>query len=609
MGAATGLFGGGLFTSGIASATSPALPSAPPQVVATQGQNGTQVAWTVGPDGGSPITSFVITAYDDGVAGLPLTVPAGTTSSTLSPTPGASDFYNLTNLTPTADELTYTVSQTNAVGPGPESGPSNQVQVSNAPTLNYPPYDVTAVPASTYGVTIQWRVGGSNGIPITGFSVSSPECGESALEYPSGAAGSPLDPTSGAADSVTLTAIPAGTTCSFTVGEYSSTALSSYEATQSVASNTITVPTPSQALVSITVGTLNEATQSFDFGSTTLGDISTANTIPGVLLDVQNDGGIPAQLNGYVVGGADPNDFILFSSSLDDDTCFRQTLPVGGSCILYSEFAPGAAGPRSATVTPVGNFAPPTPVTLTGTGTVGYYMTTSAGLTVPFGDARLGSPDYSASSRTSSNVPGAPVVGMASDGYADGAWLVTSKGQVITEGSAPYFGEITTALNKPIVGMASTPDGGGYWLVASDGGIFTFGDAPFSGSTGALHLNKPIVGMASTPDGGGYWLVASDGGIFTFGDAPYLGSTGAIRLNQPIVGMASTPDGGGYWLVASDGGIFTFGDAPYLGSGGAYHYTTVVGIALSGSATLQATLDEPAVRSVPLSAAHRALQQ
>jgi hypothetical protein len=201
------------------------------------------------------------------------------------------------------------------------------------------------------------------------------------------------------------------------------------------------------------------------------------------------------------------------------------------------------------------------------------------------------------------------IVGSAPLPKGGGFWTAFSNGTVVSNGSAPFLGDMSgQALNAPIIGIAATADGGGYWLLAADGGIFTFGDAKFYGSTGAQALAAPIVAMAASPTGGGYWLVgsngavfafgdaktfgdlaqdhlnapilgiapvasgdgywlvASDGGIFTFGAARFFGSTGAMSLNAPVVAMASTASGNGYWLVASDGGIFTFGDARYQGS-------------------------------------------
>jgi hypothetical protein len=189
----------------------------------------------------------------------------------------------------------------------------------------------------------------------------------------------------------------------------------------------------------------------------------------------------------------------------------------------------------------------------------GYWIGTSDGGVVAFGDATLFGSARGASAR--------PFVGIAATPTGQGYWLATDDGAVFARGDAVSHGSLTSVpLNQPIVGIAATPTGAGYWLVASDGGVFSFGDARFFGSTGAIALNQPIVGIAPTPMGDGYWLVASDGGIFAFGTAPFLGSTGAIVLNQPVVDVRPTATGDGYLLVAADGGVFSFGDSVFRGA-------------------------------------------
>jgi hypothetical protein len=324
-------------------------------------------------------------------------------------------------------------------------------------------------------------------------------------------------------------------------------------------------------------GPLSASTTLLGFGSGTVGDIFGPQDVT-----LTNTGTTTDTVTGFTYAGADPDDFV------EIDQC--GALASGQSCVVQFYFVPGALGPRQATASPVDGSVSPPVITLDGTGTEGYYETTTQGALYTHGDAQ----GFGGQSGTPLT---APIVGMAATGDGGGYWLVASDGGIFTFGDAGYLGSTGgIRLNKPIVGMAATLDAGGYWLVASDGGIFTFGDAPYLGSTGGIVLNKPIVGMAATPDGGGYWLVASDGGIFTFGDANFYGSTGGIVLNKPVVGMAATPDGGGYWLMAADGGIFTFGDAPFDGSSAGASASSFVGIAGDGPPTLQAFLGVPAVR-------------
>jgi hypothetical protein len=177
----------------------------------------------------------------------------------------------------------------------------------------------------------------------------------------------------------------------------------------------------------------------------------------------------------------------------------------------------------------------------------------------------------------------APIVAMSSTPSGQGAWLVSSDGQIFTLGDAKSFGStVGMNLSSPVVGIASTTDGGGYWVVAANGGVFAFGDASFEGSLAARNLGSPVVGMVGMPTGGGYWLVARDGGIFAFGSAPFEGSVWASHDHSPIVGMAATPDGHGYWMVDRNGGVFSYGDATSYGSAAGQTLTSpVVGVAAS----------------------------
>ena len=211
-------------------------------------------------------------------------------------------------------------------------------------------------------------------------------------------------------------------------------------------------------------------------------------------------------------------------------------------------------------------------------GGTGYGMVTAFGKVLTYGS-------FPALGDLTSAVLAAPIVGMAATPSGHGYWLVGADGGIFAFGDAPYLGSMGgRPLNLPVVGMAATTTGRGYWLVASDGGIFAFGDAHFHGSMGGQHLNEPMVGMAATPTGQGYWTAASDGGIFAFGDARFRGSMGGRPLNAAVVAMAATTTGNGYHLVAADGGVFAFGDALFDGSmGGQPLQRPIVGTAADGA--------------------------
>ncbi|HKT50367.1 MAG TPA: fibronectin type III domain-containing protein [Candidatus Angelobacter sp.] len=114
------------------------VPGAPTAVTATAGNAQAGVSWTApADDGGSPITSYTVTALVGGVVtGTPVTVAAPTTSAVVS---------GLTNGT----TYTFTVHATNGIGSGAESAPSNGVTPSvstGLPDLSLSINGATSVP-------------------------------------------------------------------------------------------------------------------------------------------------------------------------------------------------------------------------------------------------------------------------------------------------------------------------------------------------------------------------------------------------------------------------------------------------------------------------------
>jgi len=327
----------------------------------------------------------------------------------------------------------------------------------------------------------------------------------------------------------------------------------------------------SPAAIAHTTGPLAASPTSLSFGSETVGVSSGFKFVT-----LTNNGSAPDTVNAFTLGGTNPDVFFASDDPSDIGAPGCTSIAPGKSCTLYVWFIPAGLGSRQATVTANDGSASPPVITLSGTGTEGYYETTTQGAVYPHGDAQ-GFGD------TSGTALAAPIVGSAASSDARGYWLVASDGGVFAFGDAAFSGSTGgTHLNQPIVGMAPTGFGG-YWLVARDGGVFSYG-AVFFGSMGGIHLNKPIVGIAALAYGNGYWLVASDGGVFAFGDAGFYGSTGGVHLNEPIVSVAATPDGKGYWLVAADGGVFAFGDASFYGSTGGIHLNEpIVGIATTAT--------------------------
>jgi hypothetical protein len=284
-----------------------------------------------------------------------------------------------------------------------------------------------------------------------------------------------------------------------------------------------------------------------------------------------NTGDTAVTLQSFTLAGDNPDDFYGFTD------CFPNGAPaivaVGGHCRVGLYFTPTQTGARHALLRAIDS-APTSPqsVSLSGTGTEGYFVADARGEVGNFGDAVFRG--------DATNIHlAAPIISLATTPNGGGYWLLGSDGGIFTYGNARFHGSTgAMKLNKPIVALFPSASGNGYWLVGSDGGIFTFGDALFYGSTGAMTLNKPIDGMASTPTGRGYWLVGSDGGIFTFGDAHFYGSAGGAHLTSPVVQMTPTRSGHGYWLVTADGHLYAFGDAHNYGSAVGH---AIVGMALT----------------------------
>ncbi|MGY1773452.1 fibronectin type III domain-containing protein [Blastococcus sp. SYSU D00813] len=134
-------------------------PGAPTGVTATRGDRQATVSWAAAPDGGSPVTGYLVTASPGGATAT----TTGGTSATVT---------GLANGT----AYTFTVTATNAVGTGPASAASAAVTPAGVPTA---PTGVTAVRGDG-SATVSWTAATANGTPVAGYRVTATPGGPTA---------------------------------------------------------------------------------------------------------------------------------------------------------------------------------------------------------------------------------------------------------------------------------------------------------------------------------------------------------------------------------------------------------------------------------------------
>jgi len=132
-------------------------PDTPTGITSTAGDGQASVTWTAPADNGSAITSYTVTAVEDGTKQC---TPSPTTATTCTVT-------GLANGT----AYTFTVTATNGAGTGPASAASTAVTPAGLPGA---PTGVMATPGTPGSgtVTLAWTAPADNGSPITGYTVT-----------------------------------------------------------------------------------------------------------------------------------------------------------------------------------------------------------------------------------------------------------------------------------------------------------------------------------------------------------------------------------------------------------------------------------------------------
>jgi hypothetical protein len=172
--------------------TLPLLPGAPGSVSAAAGLGQATVSWAVPSTGGAP-DSYRITPYVGAGAGTPVTVPATSTSKTITGLTGGTTY-------------TFVVTAVNEAGAGPDSAASNAV----TPTATSAPGAPTGVTATAAPISakVTWTAPASDGgSAITGYKVT-PYVGGKAQTALTAAAN---------ATSATVEGLTAGSSYTFTV--------------------------------------------------------------------------------------------------------------------------------------------------------------------------------------------------------------------------------------------------------------------------------------------------------------------------------------------------------------------------------------------------------
>jgi hypothetical protein len=135
-------------------------PSAPSTVTAVAGDGSATVTWNVPADGGSPITSYTVTAQD---YGLP------TASSTQTVTGTSATFTGLTN----GDSYGFTVTANNLAGNNGPAYSNNVTPLTPSPnaTVTFAPVVVYRYSAASSFIEVPSITISGNNTPVTGIAI------------------------------------------------------------------------------------------------------------------------------------------------------------------------------------------------------------------------------------------------------------------------------------------------------------------------------------------------------------------------------------------------------------------------------------------------------
>ena len=143
----------------------------------------------------------------------------------------------------------------------------------------------------------------------------------------------------------------------------------------------------------------------------------------------------------------------------------------------------------------------------------GYWILARGGRVIPLGDA-----EHFGGKRGS----GRRWTDLAPTPTGAGYLLFSGAGEVAAFGDAVHFGDALDAdLHSPVTaGIAHGAEG--YWLVTERGRILSFGDAPAFEPLKLAGPDAALVDAGATATGTGLWLAGEQGKVYERGDAPAL---------------------------------------------------------------------------------------
>ena len=205
------------------------VPSAPTIASVIDSSAFLAITWTVGSNGGSPITGYVVSA-------TPASGPAMPCLSMVDPAPTSGGSCTITGLT---DGTTYTVSvaAVNAVGTGPAATQTSSTS-SVSSTASIPgASSIVSLTPSNSSLSLIWTAGSNGGSPITGYVVSATPASGPAMPCLS-----MVDPAPTSGGSCTITGLTHGT--SYTVSVAAVNAVGTGPAATQTTSTTLTASVP-----------------------------------------------------------------------------------------------------------------------------------------------------------------------------------------------------------------------------------------------------------------------------------------------------------------------------------------------------------------------------